>query len=148
MCPYLEENLPRIYPLVVFVLSCAVILSLTLLSSFAFSNPRACHDQVESVVVETWGESQVAMGDTVTATVTVVREHAPEYQGFRRRCAASPPPTKDKKTHHLCFSPFRYTRFSCSARVGVRVFCQAVYRCAKLLQYHTCVLPAPLARLF
>ncbi len=36
--------------------------------------------------VKTWGESQVAVGDTVTATVTVVREHAPEYQGFRRRC--------------------------------------------------------------
>lgn len=36
--------------------------------------------------VKTWGESQVAVGDTVTATVTIVREHAPEYQGFRRRC--------------------------------------------------------------
>lgn len=41
--------------------------------------------------METWGESQVAVGDTVTATVTVVREHAPEYQGLRRRCDAPPP---------------------------------------------------------
>lgn len=42
--------------------------------------------QVESVVVETWGESQVALGDTVTATITIARAHAPEYRGFLRRC--------------------------------------------------------------
>ena len=51
--------------------------------------------QVESVKVETWGESQVAVGDTVTATVTIVREHAPEYQGLRRRFDAPPPPDED-----------------------------------------------------
>ncbi|CAN0000715.1 unnamed protein product [Scytosiphon promiscuus] len=41
--------------------------------------------KVKSVVVETWGENQVALGDTVTATVTIVREHAAAYQGLRRR---------------------------------------------------------------
>ncbi|CAN0141504.1 unnamed protein product [Ectocarpus sp. 6 AP-2014] len=41
--------------------------------------------KVKSVAVETWGESQVAVGDTVTATITIAREHAPEYQGLRRR---------------------------------------------------------------
>ncbi|CAN0264958.1 unnamed protein product, partial [Hapterophycus canaliculatus] len=41
--------------------------------------------KVKSVVVETWGESQVALGDTVTATITIAREHATEYQGLRRR---------------------------------------------------------------
>lgn len=41
--------------------------------------------QIDSVKVETWGESQVALGDTVTATITIIREHACEYRGFRRR---------------------------------------------------------------
>lgn len=39
--------------------------------------------------METWGESQVALGDTVTATITIIREHASEYRGFRRRCPCS-----------------------------------------------------------
>lgn len=74
------------------------------------------------MVVETWGESQVAVGDTVTATVTVVREHAPEYQGLRRRCAACP---DEDKTRHLfppCFVLYCPASLV-SARVGVGVSC-------------------------
>ncbi|CAM9456295.1 unnamed protein product, partial [Choristocarpus tenellus] len=37
------------------------------------------------MVIETWGESQIAVGDTVTATITVLREHAKEYQGRHQR---------------------------------------------------------------
>ena len=55
----------------------------------AYFTVRPTPSQVKDVVVETWGESQIAVGDTVTAIVTIVREHASEYRGIRRRWNSS-----------------------------------------------------------